>query len=100
MINNELQTRKQINRITQKRQIYIYVLLSKESQIKKMIYDRQNRRTHMMQLTLNYTIVENEKITRDVDNDENDDNVINENEFSKSSQTIQDRNVLRSLSRI
>jgi hypothetical protein len=40
MIKNELQTRKRINRIIQKKQIYIYALLSKKSQIKKMIYDR------------------------------------------------------------
>ncbi len=100
MIRDELQIRKRINRITQKKQIYIYALLSKESQIKKMIYDRQNRRAHMMQLTLNHTIIEDEKITRDVDDDENDDSEINENESSKSSRTIRNRNVLRTLSKI
>ncbi len=100
MIRNELQIRKRINRITQKKQIYIYALLSKESQIEKMIYDRQNRRAHMMQLTLNHIIIEDEKITRDVDDDENDESEINENESSKLSQTIRNRNVLRTLSRI
>jgi hypothetical protein len=37
----------------------------------------------MMQLTLNHTIIKDEKITRYVDDDENDDNEINENESLK-----------------
>jgi SNF2 family DNA or RNA helicase len=73
MIRDEQQTRKRINRIIQTRQTYIYALLFKDSRVEKMIYDRQHKKTYMMQLALNHKKIEVEKITRDVDNDENDD---------------------------
>ncbi len=43
MFKNEQQTRKRINKITKKNQTYIYALYFKESEVKKMIYDRQHR---------------------------------------------------------
>ncbi len=72
MSRNEQQTRKRINRITQKDQTYIYVLYFEDSQVKQMIHDRQNRRVHMMNLILNLNLINVFKVTRDIEDDEND----------------------------
>jgi hypothetical protein len=74
MSRNEQQTRKRINRITQKDQTYIYVLYFEDSQVKQMIHDRQNRRAHMMNLILNLNLTNVFKVTRDIEDDENDNN--------------------------
>ncbi len=61
MINDEQQTRKRINKIKQKKQTYTYVLLFKNSRVEEMIYDRQNKKTYMMQLVLNHVEIEDGK---------------------------------------
>ncbi len=93
MIRNEQQTRKKINRITQTRQTYIYALLFKDSRVEKMIYDRQHKKAYMMQLALNHKKIEIEKITRDVDDDENDDNELKKNKTLETFYATQNDNV-------
>ncbi len=100
MIRDEQQTKKRINRITQTRQTYIYALLFKDSRVEKMIYDRQHKRAYMMQLALNHKEIEIEKITRDVDDDENDDNELKKSETFETSHATRNDNVWMTMSRI
>jgi hypothetical protein len=80
MFRNEQQARKRINKITQKNQTYIYALYFKESEVKKMIYDWQNRRTHIMNLTFDSNIINDQNIRREIKNDEKDDDDAKEND--------------------
>jgi hypothetical protein len=73
MFKNEQQTRKRINKITQKKQTYIYALYRKEFKVKEIIYDRKNRRTHMMNLTFDSNIINDQDIRREIKNDEKND---------------------------
>ncbi len=72
MFRDEQQARKRINKITQRDQTYIYALYFKESEVKEMIYNRQNKRAHMMKLTLNSNIIDNQNVRREIENDEKD----------------------------
>ncbi len=76
MIKNELQARKQINKITQIKQIHIYFFVFVNVTIEELIYDRQNRRTLLLNLTLNSNNIEIENIKRRInDDDKNDDDI-------------------------
>jgi hypothetical protein len=73
MFRNEQQARKRINKITQKKQTYIYALYRKESKVKEIIYDRENRKAHMMNLTFDSNIIDDQDIRREIKNDEKND---------------------------
>jgi hypothetical protein len=78
LIRDDLQTRKRINKITQIRQIHIYSFVFVNVKIEKLIYDRQNRRTLLLNLTLNSKNIEIENIKREInDDDQNDDDIEN-----------------------
>ncbi len=78
MIKDELQVRKRINKITQIKQIHIYFFVFVNVKIETLIYDRQNRRTLLLNLTLNSHNIEIENIKREInDDDQNDDDVEN-----------------------
>jgi hypothetical protein len=47
--------------------------------MKEMIYDRQNKRAHMMNLTFNSNIINNQNIRREIKNDEKNDDDAKEN---------------------
>jgi hypothetical protein len=80
MFKNEQQTRKHINKITQKKQTYIYALYRKKSKVKKIIYDRKNRKAHMMNLTFDSNIINDQDIRREIKDDEkNDDDAEKDN---------------------
>jgi hypothetical protein len=75
LTRDELQTRKQINRITQTAQTHTYFLVSVKVKAEKLIYDRQNKRIHLLTLTLNSNNIEISDIKRKVDdNDKNENN--------------------------
>ncbi len=80
MFKNEQQTRKRINKITKKNQTYIYALYFKESEVKKMIYDRQHRWTHMINLTFDSNIIDDQNIRRETENDEKNDDDAKKND--------------------
>ncbi len=48
-----------------------------------MIYDKQHKKKYMMQLALNHKKIEIEKITQNVDDDENNDNELKKARRSK-----------------
>jgi hypothetical protein len=76
LIRDELQARKRINKITQIRQIHIYSFVFVSVKIEELIYDRQNRRTLLLNLTLNSNNIEIENIKWKInDDDQNDDDI-------------------------
>ncbi len=82
MFQNEQQARKRINKITQRDQTYTYALYFKEFDMKEMIYDRQNKRAHMMKLTLNSNIIDDQNVQREIKNDEKDNDDTKNNDES------------------
>jgi hypothetical protein len=74
LTRDELQTRKRINKITQTAQTHTYFLVSVKVKAEKLIYDRQNRRTYLLTLTLNSNSIEISDIKREVDNDDENEN--------------------------
>ncbi len=82
MFRDEQQARKRINKITQRDQTYIYALYFKESEVKEMIYNRQNKRAHMMKLTLNSNIIDDQDVRREIKNDEKDNDDTKDNDES------------------
>ena len=93
MIRDEKQTRKKINRITQLRQTHIYALIVENFDVKKIIHDRQERRTYMIELTLNSINVRDDNIVREIDDDENDSNDFSNNE-SDSNESLDDDTIM------
>jgi hypothetical protein len=78
LIKNEIQILKRINKITQIKQIHIDFLVFVNVTIEELIYNRQNRRTLLLNLTLNSNNIEIENITRKRKNDDqNDDDIEN-----------------------
>ncbi len=48
--------------------------------MKEIIYDRQNRRTHMMNLIFDSNIINDQNIRREIKNDEKNDDDAKEND--------------------
>jgi len=67
------QVKKQINHIGQKASTYTYSLQCIRSEVKKIIYDRQNWRTHLVQQALKLKTFMQDTYTRGVSDDINDD---------------------------
>ncbi len=65
-----------------------------------MIYDQQHKKAYMMQFVLNHKEIEVEKITWNVDDDENDDSELKKNETLETSHATQNDNVWMTMSRI
>jgi hypothetical protein len=85
LTRDELQTRKRINRITQTAQTHTYSLVFVRVKAEKLIYDRQNRRTHLLTLTLNSNSIEISDIKREVNDDDK-----NKNSDDERIQTLND----------
>ena len=67
------QAKKWINCISQKKQTFTYTLQCVESEVKKIIYDWQNQRMHLVQQALNSSNFVQDIYTRGVSNDTDDD---------------------------
>jgi hypothetical protein len=76
LIKDESQVRKRINKITQIRQIHIYSFVFVNVRIEELIYDWQNWRTFLLNLTLNSNSIEIENIKREINDDDQDDDDI------------------------
>lgn len=72
MVRGEEQARKRINRITQLRQTHTYALIAEDSDVEKIIHDRQERRSYMIELALDPANVRDDNIARGIGDDEND----------------------------
>jgi len=70
---NHEQAKKQINCIGQKAPTYTYSLQCVRSEVKKIIYDCQNQRTHLVQQTLKSKTFVQDTYTREVSDDIDDD---------------------------
>ncbi len=67
------QIKKRINCISQKKQTFTYTLQCVRSEVKKIIYDWQNWRTHLVQQALNSSNFVQDTYTRGVSDDTDDD---------------------------
>jgi len=73
MKRDQEQAKKQINWIGQQKATSTYLLQCVEFNVKQVIYDWQNWRTHLMKLALNPAQFDQEMIKRKMSDNENDD---------------------------
>ena len=73
MERDQEQAKKQINQIDQQKATSTYLLQCVGSDVEQAIYDRQNRRTHLMKLALDPDQFGQGTIKRGVGDDEDDD---------------------------
>ena len=72
MLQDEQQTRKQINQIFQEGQTYLYSLLCDGKKAEGMIFDRQTQQKLLLSLALKSKELGNHDVVREVRDDEKD----------------------------
>lgn len=75
MERDQEQAKKRINRIGQKEATFTYMLRCVGSAVEETIYDRQNRRTHLVRMALDREDFSQDELKPGVDSDEEDDKV-------------------------
>lgn len=70
MIRNEIQVRKRINRVSQTQSTHTYALIFEESDVEKIMQDRQTRRAYLIDLALDSINMQMNTITREAEDDE------------------------------
>jgi len=72
MKKNQAQIKKRVNHLEQHEKTITYDLRCIDSQIKMLIYDRQNHQAHLMNMTLKFKTFQVKELIRDIENDDND----------------------------
>jgi len=72
MKRNQAQIKKRVNCLEQHEKTITYDLRCVDLQIEMLIYDRQNRQAHLMNMTLKLKTFQVKELIKDIKNDDND----------------------------
>jgi len=72
MKRNQAQIKKKVNHLEQHEKTITYDLRCVSSQIEMLIYDRQNRQMHLMNMTLKLKTFQVKELIRDIEDNNND----------------------------